>query len=210
MRLQFCQLARDEIARTWASAHANTPLTLSHIISSIQIHGGLLALFSVWRTYRGVCMAAGPIMISMQIYIWLLSYSCFVEWGEFFFSISLCQQVAPLWGPLNPENADITAAFSTACDNMTTHLQLCVCVCVCVCVSWSLFKVSQAVLSMAFTVPSPPVEGPAERATLRDRVHGHFFMSCWCHGKKKEVKASVFPTWGLRVLSGGRSSVTCR
>ncbi len=92
---------------------------------------------------------------------------------------------------LNPalENADITAAFSTACDNMTTHLLLCVCESVCMCdeVQACLRSVK---LCWEWPLPSrPPVEGPGGRSALRDRVHGHFLCCVGVTEKKRKHQA---------------------
>ncbi len=150
--------------------------------------GGIWFSFGVWKTHCSVCAAAGPIMISMQIYIWLLSYLCFVKWCEFYFSISCCQQVASLW-ILRWKMLILLLRFQRVTIWQPIYNPVCACVYVCVrekvCV-WSLLKVSQAVLSMALTIP-PPCGRSWGAVCIAWPSSWTFFMSCWCH--RKEVKA---------------------
>lgn len=113
MRLRSCQLAREEVvARMWIYVHTNTRTLFTLARARTHTHtyirtqslylpskstGHFWLYLGVWKTHRGVCAAAGPIMISMQMYVWLLLFLSFVEWGELYFSISCCQQVALLW-----------------------------------------------------------------------------------------------------------------
>lgn len=194
MKLYSCQLAREtETACIWMYVHTHRrSLRTPTVYLPSKSTRGFWLYLGLLKAHCSACTAAGPIMISMQIYIWLLLYLCFVDEVSF---------------------TSVSAAVSRqhcfeSCFGKCWY---------CCCIFYSLWQPiynwtrvwcrRSVKLCWAWPLPScHPAEGPGGRPAACDRVHGHFL----CHDgvTEKKLKASGFAARDLQMLPEGRVTVT--
>lgn len=200
MKLHSCQLAREETACIWMCVHTQAQSSHSHSISTIQIHTGFLALF---RSIKDAlqCMHGSWSNHDKYANLHLITFILVLcRWGEFYFSISCCQQAALLWILL----WKMLILLLHFLQRMTIWQPIYSWMCVWC--SRSQFKVSQTVLSVAFTI-LPPCGGSWRAACSLWPSSCTFFMP-WCCHRKKKLKASGLATRDLQMLSEGRTTLT--